>query len=446
MPRYNPFRPGNIVTPGMFSGRYTELVTLERALFQTKNANPLNFLIHGERGIGKSSLLFYLQLVARGEIAGIEGGKFNFLTVCVELEPSNDYPDIIQKIGSELHREVAQHRKGIETAKVAWDFLKRWEVMGVKYASGSHTETKPSELVDELAYGVQETLAKFNSEVDGILILIDEADKPPASANLGEFVKIFTERLTKRGCNRVCLGLAGLSDLLQNLRQSHESSLRIFEILTLEPLQTDESNLVIERGLAEAADKNGFEVSILPDAKDGISELSEGYPHFLQQVAYCAFNEDSDNVIDLDDVREGTLNPENGAIQQLGLKYFHDLYFDQIGSDEYRGVLRAMAGQMDGWITKSEIRKKVPIKESTLNNAITALKKKHIILAKPGVAGTYRLPTKSFAVWIKALTKAKEEGLSEQKGDTKPTLASSLEEVPDPELEEPNETDKGENQ
>ena len=190
-----------------------------------------------------------------------------------------------------------------------------------------------------------ETLAQLGSNVDGIPILIDEADKPSAGANLGEFVKIFTERLSKRGCNHVCLGLAGLSELRPKLRQSHESSLCICEMLTLEALQPNERNLVIERGLAVPSEKNGFEVSILPDAKESISELSEGYPHFLQQVAFCAFNEDSDNVIDLNDVREGTLNPENGAIQQLGLRYFRDLYFDQIGADEYRGVLRALAGQ-----------------------------------------------------------------------------------------------------
>ena len=40
----------------------------------------------------------------------------------------------------------------------------------------------------------------------------------------------------------------------------------------------------------------------------------------------------------------GALEPEHGAIQQLGLKYFEDLYFARIGSDEYRDVLRAMAG------------------------------------------------------------------------------------------------------
>jgi AAA ATPase domain len=227
----------------MFSGRVNQLVAMERTLFQTKNGNPLNFLIHGERGIGKSSLLYYLQLVARGVIKGIEGGNFNFLIVCVELEPSNDYAEIIHRIGSELHREVARRRVGVEFAKAAWDFIKRWEVMGVKYAE-SNRESKPNTLIDELAYSVQETLTQFGSEVDGILVLIDEADKPPATANLGEFVKIFTERLTKRGCNRVCMGLAGLSGLLQSLRQSHESSLRIFDLLTLEPLRPDERKLV----------------------------------------------------------------------------------------------------------------------------------------------------------------------------------------------------------
>jgi len=108
-------------------------------------------------------------------------------------------------------------------------------------------------------------------------------------------------------------------------------------------------------------------------------------------------------------VLRGALDTETGALYQLGVKYFHELYFDQIGADEYRDVLRAMAENFDAWITKAEIRKKIKIKESTLNNAITALKKRHIIVAKPGVFGTYKLPTRSFAVWIKAFTKARQE-------------------------------------
>jgi len=95
---------------------------------------------------------------------------------------------------------------------------------------------------------------------------------------------------------------------------------------------------------------------------------------------------------------------KDGAFQQLGQKYFSDLYFEQIGSDEYRGVLRAMADHTDDWVTKQDLKTATKLKPATLNNAITALKKRGIIIPQPGRHGIYRLPTRSFAVWIKAFT------------------------------------------
>jgi len=224
---------------------------------------------------------------------------------------------------------------------------------------------------------------------------------------LGEFAKLFTERLCKRGCSKVSLGLAGLSGVITKLGKSHESSPRIFEVLTLEPLLSAERVEVVRKGLAEASKKNGFEVSIMKEAEEWISMFSEGYPHFIQQFAHSAFDQDSDNVIDKADVVKGAFR-ENGAFQQLGLKYFHELYFDKIGSDEYREVLRAMSEHFDGWVSKEQIRRLTKLKESTLNNAITALKKRNIIIPREGKKGSYRLPTKSFAVWIKAYTQGRE--------------------------------------
>jgi AAA ATPase domain len=391
----------------MFCGRSDEFMGTERALFQTKNGNPHHFLIYGERGIGKSSLLFSLDLVARGKLDALEGGKFKFLTLNIELEPGNTYSDLIGKVGAELRRVVAIRQPGTEIAKATWDFLRRWEVMGVKYSEGQR-QAKPNELLEELTHTFDQTISRFGSDIDGILLLIDEADKPP-NANLGEFVKLFTERLTKRGCNNVCLGLAGLSNLLDHLRQSHESSTRIFQIFKLEPLLPRERVEVVQKGLAQANARNAADTSIDEDAKDAISDLSEGYPHFVQQFAYCAFEEDTDDNIDLGDVMRGAFHPGKGAITQLGLKYFHELYFDQIGSDEYRDVLRTMAENFDGWVSKTDLKRKLEMKQSTLNNAISALKRRHIILPKPGNPGIYRLPTKSFAVWIRAFTKAPHE-------------------------------------
>ncbi len=160
---------------------------------------------------------------------------------------------------------------------------------------------------------------------------------------------------------------------------------------------------MIRKGLKVAQETNGVATLISVGAENRISELSEGYPHFIQEFAYNAFDVASDNSIGEEHVLEGAFM-ERGAFYQLGVKYFQEQYFEQIGSDEYRTVLRAMAQHLDGWVTKAQIRSAVNLKEYTLNNAISALKERNILLSRPGKKGEYRLPTKSFAVWINAYT------------------------------------------
>ena len=192
--------------------------------------------------------------------------------------------------------------------------------------------------------------------------------------------------------------------MINRLRASHESSPLIFQMLHLEPLAPTERIDVVRKGLTQIKDKTGVEVKMEPQAETFISALSEGYPHFIQQFAYSACESDTDNEITFEDVIAGALG-EHGALQQLGLKYFHELYFEKIFSDEYRAVLRFLAQHSSEWSAKENIRKALTIKETTLNNALTTLKKRHIILSQDGHKGMYKLPTESFAAWIRAYTK-----------------------------------------
>lgn len=396
MDKFNPFRPNHIVPPGIFSGRNEEVKIIRQALIQTKHGNPQHFLLQGERGIGKSSLLLLLNWLAKGELSQ----EFNFLTLHLELESNTTYVDLIKKLASALKTEISRREKLKTLAKSSWDFLSSWEILGVKYHKSTE-EVDPHQLLPDLAGLFVEVIKKADGEIDGIVILIDEADKPGEAAQLGAFCKLFTERLTVAATEKVLLGLAGLPLLISKLKDTHESAPRVFQTLTLETLTDEESVEVIDLGLKEAHEKNGFETKITEEARKLIANLSEGYPHFLQQFAYSAFDYDSDNTIDELDVINSSFG-EHGALTQLGKKFFSELYFEQINSDEYRRVLNTMADSSDGWVSRADITKASGISTHTIANALRALKAKNIIQVHEGKKGFYRLPTKSFAAWIKA--------------------------------------------
>ncbi|MDA8585558.1 hypothetical protein N9L47_04715, partial [Rhodobacteraceae bacterium] len=243
------------------------------------------------------------------------------------------------------------------------------------------------------------------------LIMLDEADTAPVEANLGEFVKIATERLAKRGVLKVMFCLAGQSALMTRLRQSHESSVRIFQVLEMGPLRTKERIEVVERGLSLANERNEQATTIDVEATNLLASLSEGYPHFLQQFAHSAFNADTDDRISQEDVSLGTVS-ENGAIAQLGQKYFSEMYFSKIWSDDYRRVLDFMAQHGDDWVTRKDIIAGCKVSDSNVTNALAALKKREIILADEARKGFYRLPTRSFATWITVRNEAQEENMT----------------------------------
>jgi hypothetical protein len=60
-----------------------------------------------------------------------------------------------------------------------------------------------------------------------------------------------------------------------------------------------------------------------------------------------------------------------------------------------------MADDLDEWVSRAKIKAKFKGKDSTLNNAIKALRDRHIVLSKEGEKGVYRLQHKGFALWIK---------------------------------------------
>jgi hypothetical protein len=130
--------------------------------------------------------------------------------------------------------------------------------------------------------------------------------------------------------------------------------------------------------------------------------LSEGYPHFIQQFGSSAFAADVDGLIDEEDVWSGALS-ERGALELIGDRYYRDDFYRRIQQDSYREVLQVMSDHLDSWVSKDEIRKGFKGGGSTLDNALKALRERDIIQSKEGQRGVYRLQHKAFALWITAV-------------------------------------------
>ena len=390
----------------------TGLLAAVVAALSPLTAQAQNFLIDGERGIGKSSLLHYVSAIATGRILGTKRQTFNFLLVAVDMGGVARQLDIIRAIAREARSALSARQDLKEKAKSVFDFLTNWEILGVRYHKIAQTidpEDAKESLVDQLVT----LLSVCSNELHGILIVVDEADAPPVEAAFGEFLKSITERLTRRDCENVIWGLAGLTSTTSKLRASHDSSPRIFTILHLEALSETECMKAINIGMRIANEKNTEKTAISGEALTMLADLSEGYPHFIQQFAYSAFEADTDLLIDVNDVIEGAYG-ENGAIDQLGRKYFSEAYFSKINSDDYRKVLNVMAEHGDEWVTRRQLIFETKLKETTINNALTALKQKSIIISDESRAGFYRLPTRSFAAWINAVKSGAEKRQADQ--------------------------------
>jgi len=405
MLKINPFKPNNPAPTAMFAGRYDEIDSLDKGLNQTKHGHSANFLITGERGIGKSSLMMMLKSTAIGNIKSFDKITFNFVAINIVISDKTDLVTLIKLIERNISREVGKLEIIRTFLAQTWGFVQRIRVLD----SGINEAEKDSNsdiLINDFAYSLSETCKRLikpeydEEKKDGILFLFDEVDNACDDLRIGYFFKTVTELLQQHGCDNVMFVVAGLPDVVEKLSCSHESSVRIFTQLKIAELNPMDREYVVEKGLEQGNLINTEQTTVTEDAKKRISTLSEGYPHFIQQFAYSAFQFNDDGEISDEDVLSGALS-KGGAIDAIGDRYYASAFHDKIKSDEYRLVLQIMAESMNSWIKKSEIRDKFTGKDQTITDALQALTARKIILKNPSKMGEYRLQQRGFALWIK---------------------------------------------
>lgn len=162
----------------------------------------------------------------------------------------------------------------------------------------------------------------------------------------------------------------------------------------------NEVDYVISSAIKDSNKKSTVQISIDPKALPLIYGYSEGYPHFVQQIGYSAFEVNSDNLVSKEDIQQGFFM-KNGALDCIGDRYYSKAYYTEITTDSQREILDIMANKWNEWVSREYILSQYKKGESALDNGLRALREKNTILAREGARGQYRLQWMSFAFWIK---------------------------------------------
>lgn len=392
--RFNPFVPNETADAERFEGRKDELQKILTALNQTRFGSAVHLMVLGERGIGKSSLLAYGEELARDE-ADIDGQRFgfNFLTVPMDLAGATSHQSITRRAARNLRERLRPYEAAKDGIRQVVKFLLNWEVLGVKY-DGKETDLDADEALDALID--QLLLIERSGVFDGVCYLIDEADDPPIEARLATWCKSLTERYKAKKGRKLSVILAGQLSLRDKLHADHESALRIFSPIVLTVLSDVERTEAIDAGLAYGKKTSGIETRMTDEAREALVRLSGGYPHFLQHYCYLAFEADEDDEISLEDVRASRAQ----AIAEIGDKFFLRSFLSEIGSDDYRRLLRFMAPKGAAFMPRKEMVDASGISEKVIDHALRSLTESGFLVRDETRAGWYRLQSEAFADWL----------------------------------------------
>lgn len=414
---YNPFKPHSPVFSWMFTWRINEIENIDKALFQTKNWNPNNVLLIGERWIWKTSLLSLAKHFSEWEI-NFWKDSYNFLTIQITLTENTTLLDLAKNINKNIERQFRKINPELNWIKQIWNFMSRLQVAWISLKENISPLISNEEFIDDFIYWIIDTIKSITEndtyqkiwlteKKDWIVLLIDEWDKANKNLHIWSFLKILSEKLNIESSNKLLIIMAWLPKVRDILRESHESSLRLFNEYILPPLTKAEVKTLSENAIKESNEKSSEKITINKGACDLIFTFSEWYPHFVQQVGYSAFEKKDSNVIWEKEI-ENWFFWKNWALDQIWKRYYENFYYKDISSKSHREILWIMANQWNEWTKIKTIKKHFSGKDTTLKSWLSALTKKNIILKNNKTKWEYRLQWASFAFWINEHNKAKE--------------------------------------
>ena len=325
----NPFNPGAGVSPPELAGRAEVMQQAIIALERTKRGrHAKSLLVLGLRGVGKTVLL--------NEIAK-QAAQRNYLTETIEAQDSGDLRMILTYSVRRILLTLDGGKQAVEAVKKGLRVLRSF-LGSIKISAGS---------VD-ITLGVDPEIGQADSglleaDVTDLLLATGHAAQAvqrPVALLIDELQYVSRDELAAliRGIHAVnqaglplILFGAGLPQLAGQAGDAKSYAERMFEFPRLDRLNETDACAAIRQPVEEEGAR------IDAAALQEIFRQSHGYPYFLQEWGYNAWNACDSDTIGFKDAQAATAV----SIRKLDESFFR-VRFDRLTPSE-RDYMRALA-------------------------------------------------------------------------------------------------------
>jgi hypothetical protein len=366
-PIQNPFSPGAGSPPPELVGREGVLEQARVLLGRTKLKRPeKSILLTGLRGVGKTVLLNETERMAARE---------GFHTIAVEAHEEKPLAALLaphlRKLFFELNRLAGAGEKARRGLAVLKSFLNGLKVslgdleigLDIDPEKGSADSGDLEADLPNLFVAVGEAAEDRSAAV---VLLIDEIQYF-SSKELSALIMAM-HKMQQRQLPSILIG-AGLPILPGLTGESKSYAERLFSFPKIGPLSKADAARALQDPVKAAS------VEFAEDALSEIVNLTQGYPYFLQEWGYQAWNRAETSPI----TRAVVQGASATVIERLDENFFR-VRFDRCTPSEKR-YLRAMAGLGSGAHRTGDIASALGMTPNSLGPVRAKLIKKGMIFS-----------------------------------------------------------------
>ena len=330
----NPFSPGAGSPPPELAGRSAILEDTLVALERVKSGRAeKSMILVGLRGVGKTVLLVEIKYLAVAK---------GYKAIFIEAHESRQKKTLPELLIPHLRRilfELDRGEKLSEKAKKALRVFKSF-ISALKIKAGDLEfsididaeigEADSGDLEVDLAalfVAIGEAAKDRNTAVAIIIDELQYLDEKELSALI-----MAMHRVSQESLPLILIG-AGLPQLVGKAGNSKSYAERLFSYPEVGALTKEDAKIALQQPVTE------LEVNFSSEALDEIYRITKGYPYFLQEWGYHAWNVATSDVsaITLEDIKKASTL----AVANLDKNFFR-VRFDRLTPNERRYV-RAIA-------------------------------------------------------------------------------------------------------